>query len=255
MSWVLFLSFQFSNVFVPVETVILGCFLVVFWPEFPKIFNFVWTLDQWWHARWCIRYATIFIAVLRNHRNWAKKLTFRLIFTLQDFVKWKTLLRDISGVSFDQRYSPNKVNTAFEKSFKSLDFDSNTTQIYSFSPKILLKIKISGKPSSLRISNNISRRSQKKSHNSCKINQSKFFGPKLGINCSLRLGQRDFRNSHIAYSRAIQLYFLDTKFQFLGICCSRLHLDETTFFCSGPNWTRFFIFYFIPFYSIYFLGW
>ena len=73
-------------------------------------------------------------------------------------------------------------------------------QMYSFGPiwspiycrktKILLKTKISGKLSSLGISNKISPRSQKKSHNSCKINQNKLFGPKLGINCSLRPRQK-----------------------------------------------------------------
>ena len=32
-----FLGFEFSNVFLPAETVILGCFWVVFWPEFAKM--------------------------------------------------------------------------------------------------------------------------------------------------------------------------------------------------------------------------
>ena len=32
-----FLSFKFSNVFVPAKTAILGCSLVVFWPELPKM--------------------------------------------------------------------------------------------------------------------------------------------------------------------------------------------------------------------------
>ena len=35
-----FLRFKFSNVFVPVETVILGCFWIVFWPNLPKICQF-----------------------------------------------------------------------------------------------------------------------------------------------------------------------------------------------------------------------
>ena len=32
-----FLSFKFSDVFVPSETLILGCYFVIFWPELPKI--------------------------------------------------------------------------------------------------------------------------------------------------------------------------------------------------------------------------
>ena len=35
-----------------------------------NVVNFVWNLDQWWHARWCIRYASIFIEVSRNGQNW-----------------------------------------------------------------------------------------------------------------------------------------------------------------------------------------
>ena len=124
-------------------------------------------------------------------------------------------------------------------------------QMYSFGPiwspiycrktKILLKTKISGKLSSLGISNKISPRSQKKSHNSCKINQNKLFGPKLGINCSLRPRQRIIRNSHIAYNMTIHLYFLDAKFHFLDICWR-------------PDWPHFLIFYFILFHSISFFG-
>ena len=79
--------FKFSNVFVPLETVTLSCFWVVFGQNSLKFVNFSWTFDQWWHARWCNRYATAFIVVLRNDRNWAKKLIFRLIFTSQDFAK------------------------------------------------------------------------------------------------------------------------------------------------------------------------
>ena len=33
----LLLSFKFSDVFVPSETVILGCYFVISWPELPKI--------------------------------------------------------------------------------------------------------------------------------------------------------------------------------------------------------------------------
>ena len=36
-------------------------------PGTPKnVVNFVWNFDQWWYARWCIRFATAFIEVLRN---------------------------------------------------------------------------------------------------------------------------------------------------------------------------------------------
>ena len=70
-------------------------------------------LQFWpWHARWCIKYVTVFIEVLKNGQNWGKKLIFWLILwvclfmpsytlwiTPQDFAKWKTLLRYISVVS------------------------------------------------------------------------------------------------------------------------------------------------------------
>ena len=115
------------NVHVPVEThlrLLLGDFLA---SELPKIFNFVWTFDQCSHARWCVRYSTIFIVVFKNDRNWVKKLIFRLIFTPPDFVKWRTLWRYISWISFDGRQFSNKASTVFWKSVKSLSFDSNGT--------------------------------------------------------------------------------------------------------------------------------
>ena len=115
------------NVHVPVEThlrLLLGDFLA---SELPKIFNFVWTFDQCSHARWCVRYSTIFIAVFKNDRNWVKKLIFRPIFTPPDFVKWRTLWRYISWISFDGRQFSNKASTVFWKSVKSLSFDSNGT--------------------------------------------------------------------------------------------------------------------------------
>ena len=44
-------------------------------PRTPKnVSSFVWNFDQWWRTRWWIRYATVFIEVLRNGQNWAKKL-------------------------------------------------------------------------------------------------------------------------------------------------------------------------------------
>ena len=59
----------------------LSWFWVVFWPEPPKILSIL--FDQWWHGRWCIRYATVFIEIL-NGWNWVKKLIFKLI--LRDFL-------------------------------------------------------------------------------------------------------------------------------------------------------------------------
>ena len=92
--------------------------------------------------------------------------------------------------------------------------------------KILLKTKSSGKPISLGIWKSISPTSQKKSLFLVKLTKNKRFGPKFGINYSLRSCQRVIRNSHIAYNRTIYIYFLDAKFQLLGICCSRLYLEE-----------------------------
>ena len=49
-------------------------------PRTPKnVFSFDWNFDQWWRTRWWIRYATVFIEVVRNGQNWAKKLIFWLI--------------------------------------------------------------------------------------------------------------------------------------------------------------------------------
>ena len=76
--------------------------------------------------------------------------------------------------------------TLFKKSFQILNFGSNGmhpkftvlvhfgTQFIAGKPKILLKTKVSGKTTSLGVSN----KSQvpEKSHNSCKI---KFLGPNL----------------------------------------------------------------------------
>ena len=62
------------------QKLIMGGFLA----RTPKNFvNFVWDFDQWWQARWFIRYATVFIKVLRNVQSWAKKLIFW--FTLRGF--------------------------------------------------------------------------------------------------------------------------------------------------------------------------
>ena len=102
----------------------------------------------------------------------------------------------------------------------------------------------------------LSLRSQKNHIILVKLTKNKLFGPKLVINCDLRPRQRVMRNSHIAYNRTIHLYCLNVKFQLLGICCSRLYLEETTtfFFVQDPigfNFLFFILFYFI---SIYFLG-
>ena len=52
--------------------------------------------------------------------------------------------------------------------------------------------------------------------------------------------QRAIRSFHIAYNKTIHLYFLDDKFKFLGICCSRLYSEEmTTFFWFRTNWFHF----------------
>ena len=54
------------------------------------------------------------------------------------------------------------------------------------------------------------------------------------------LCQRDIRNSHIAYNRTLYLYFLDTKFKLLRICCSQLYSEETiVFLCWRPCWAHF----------------
>ena len=64
--------------------------------------------------------------------------------------------------------------------------------------------------------------------------------------------EKVIRNSHISYNRTIHLYFLDAKFQLLGICCSGLYLEETTTFFLFR--TQLDLFCFILFYSIFFFG-
>ena len=44
--WKVLRWFKFSNIFVPVVTVILSCFWVVFWPELPRICQFCFTSDD-----------------------------------------------------------------------------------------------------------------------------------------------------------------------------------------------------------------
>ena len=96
-------------------------------------------------------------------------------------------------------------------------------------PKILLKTKSSGKTTFLWISNNITLRSQKNLSILVKSIK-KNWGPKLGLNFPHRLRQRVIGNSHTAYNRTFHLYFLDAKFQLLGICHSQLYPEETTVF-------------------------
>ena len=44
----------------------------------------------------------------------------------------------------------------------------------------------------------------------------------MDLTCPMGLCQRVIRNPHIAYNRTFHLYFLEAKFQLLGICCSQL---------------------------------
>ena len=141
----------------------------------------------------------------------------------------------------------------FENYFKILNFSSNGThpkftvlvhfgaQFTAVKPKILLKTKLSGKTTSLGISKNVSPRSQKNHIILVKLSKKKtFFWPKLDLNCPLGSYQRVIRNSHIAYNKAIHLYFLDAKFLFRGICYSRLYLEETAFFHNNEFLRRIF---------------
>ena len=60
----------------------------------------------------------------------------------------------------------------------------------------------------------------------------------MSLNCPLEPNQRVIRNSHTAYNRTTHLYFLDGKFQLVGICCSWFYPEETTtlFFAQDPIW-------------------
>ena len=95
---------------------------------------------------------------------------------------------------FDQRHFSNKTNTVFEKSLKIMNFGSNEihpkftvpvhfrAQFTARKPKILLKTKISGKTTSLGISNNVIPRSQKDHRILVTLSKSKHFsGPNLWI--------------------------------------------------------------------------
>ena len=106
--WYRICSFKFSNVFVLVETVILGCLGGLLAKALQNVVNFLWNFEKWWHAIWCIRYAKVFIEVIRNGQNWTKEWirfilrvtpSYILWDTRQDFAKWNTLFRYISVVS------------------------------------------------------------------------------------------------------------------------------------------------------------
>ena len=83
--------------------------------------------------------------------------------------------------------------------------------------KILLKTKIFAKAVSLVISNNVSPRPQKNHRILVKLSNINIF---LNQIATMGLHQSVIRNSHIAYNKTIHLYFLDAKFQLLGICSS-----------------------------------
>ena len=83
--WYWVCSSQVLNVFAPAETVIFRLYSSGFLTRNSQNpVNFVLNFDQWWHTRWCIRYATAFNEVLRSGQNYAKKLIFWLI--LREFL-------------------------------------------------------------------------------------------------------------------------------------------------------------------------
>ena len=105
--------------------------------------------------------------------------------------------------------------------------------------KILLKTEVSAKTAFVGISNNVSPRSQK-SQFFVKLSKKTKKGPQIEPKLSpMGLCQRVIRNSYIAYNRTFYLYFLDAKFQLLGICSSQLYPEETTIFGSWPCWAQF----------------
>ena len=144
--------------------------------------------------------------------------------------------------------------TLFEKSFEILNIGSNGihpkfTVFVHFGapftagkPKILLETEISGKTTFLGIWNNVSLRSQKNHGILIKLSKNIFL---VQMGCKLLSGvaPKDFQKFAHSYNRTIHLYFLDAKFQLLGICCSWIYLEEaTTFFGSGRfAWDLFFI--------------
>ena len=89
------------------------------------------------------------------------------------------------------------------------------------------------------LQNNVSPRSQK-SQFFVKLSKKQKGGPQIEPKLSpMGLCQRVIRNSYIAYNRTFYLYFLDAKFQLLGICSSQLYPEETTIFGSWHCWAQF----------------
>ena len=112
------------------------------WPELSNILSIL--FDQWWHARWCIRYATVFIEIL-NDWNWVKKLIFKLILRVffidallhlisyvPRFCKFKDLVSSVASF----------INTGYlVAKFKAFCIDSPSMK-WLYSPKyfsVLLK--------------------------------------------------------------------------------------------------------------------
>ena len=139
---------------------------------------------------------------------------------------------NVQSWNFDQRH-PNNTNMLTEKSLKILKFCSNGTrwtstdlvrfgaQFVAGKPKILLKPNIYPKTASLGTSNNVSARSQNKNHRILvKLSKKNNWRPNWFYISPMGLGQSVIRNSHIAYIRIFNLYFIDAKFQLLDICSS-----------------------------------
>ena len=135
----------------------------------------------------------------------------------------------------------------FEKSFKNLNFSSNGMQL-KFTVLVHFRAQFTArKPKNITktqnfcinciLRNNQQRESHvpEKSQNSWKIKPKNIFWAQIGSKL-LPWVEGSFKNSHIAYNRTIHLYFLDVKFQLLGICHFRLQPEEITtfFFVQDP---------------------
>ena len=85
---------------------LLGGFLA--WSP-PNMVKFVWKFDQWLNVRYCIRYDTAFLVVLKNGRKWAKEFDFlahfRKFFDYTFFAPWKLIQIDIQDTdSYSDSY-------------------------------------------------------------------------------------------------------------------------------------------------------
>ena len=128
---------------------------------------------------------------------------------------WKTFIK------IYDKHSAWKILLKFKFCFKW-----NAPKVYSFGPfwdpitagkpKILLKTKISAKTASLEIYSNVSPSSQIIHRILVKLSKKPFFGPKLGVNCPNEAVPKGITNSHKAYNRTTDIYFLDVTFQPLG---------------------------------------